>query len=175
MKRILGVILVLSLLCFYSYGFDFVVARRIGIIDNSETNSYTSDFSVGADGFGVTGGTVDGNIDGIGGKDNCLRLTVDGNNSAHNVYRNNTVTAGKSYRRRAEIYIPSTNSHLNKVRFDSSSTYVSTLDSWVELDEYYTATGAFIYLLGTDDEVSTFQDPGSDDVFYARNVRIVYP
>lgn len=72
---------------------------------------YASDFSAGLDGWAVSsGGSGAGNIDSIGGLDDCLRLTSDGSASS-SLVRNVTpgsLIAGKSTCS-IQYYIPSTN------------------------------------------------------------------
>ena len=138
-------------------------------------NIYTSDFSAGVDGWGVSNGAAAGNIDTIGGQDDNLRFTIDGTNAAHRVNKPTVNTIGKTYRARFDYYIPSGQSNIDGIRPATALFIGSTqtvLDAWTAVDIYYTATDTTFYIYAFDGALSTFQDAGSDDVFYIRNVII---
>lgn len=132
--------------------------------DVTETNSWTSDFSVDIDNFSGGNGTRAGNIDGIAGEDNCLRFVVNGDNSIHYISKGSAFDTDKAARLRCKIYLPSGNSNVDQVRvYDGSiiGHYMTTTDSWTEVDFYaYTNTTAY-YLQASDGGIGTFQDSGA--------------
>jgi len=94
---------------------------------------YTSDFSAGADGWTTYGrSVVDGNIDGISGEDNVLRMTSDATaSSTHYARKTNVMTAGKNYLVTFDYYIPSTNTNCDGLTLPNSGyLQCSVLDAW---------------------------------------------
>lgn len=144
----------------------------------TEANSYTSDFSAGVDGWAASGGAVAGNIDGIGGQNDNLRLTIDNTNAVHYLADGRSTTIGKTCRVRYDYYLPSTNSHMDGVRLLNGNQATgapvgTTQDAWTATDFYHTNTVSTGYrLYGYDGAAISFQDAGGDDVFYVRNFRI---
>jgi len=75
----------------------------------SQTAFYTTDFSAGTNSWTTASSTtVAGNIDGIGGKDNNLRVTTDGTSSARTV-RSISLIGVKNGKFTFEVYRPSSN------------------------------------------------------------------
>jgi len=139
--------------------------------DVTETNIYTSDFSVDEDGFTSTRATVVGNIDGIDGKDDNLRITVNTDDASH-FGQQALYTIGKAYRTRFSYDIPSTNSHVDgiAVYFGTvSSVNYTTVDAWTDVDVYNNVTSTFLSFCASDGAYLVFQDAGGDDVFYIAN------
>jgi hypothetical protein len=84
----------------------------------SQTAVYTSNFSAGADGWTTTGSaTVTGNIDGINGQDDWLRISAAGGVNTANVLKNlsPTVPAGKRCRIKLRVFLPADNVTLTGV------------------------------------------------------------
>ena len=145
----------------------------------TETNAYTSDFSAGVDGWTASQGAAAGNIDGIGGQDDNLRFTVDGDSSTHRANKSTLFTVGKTSRIRLDYYIPSGQSNIDGIVLYSGlggvaySTNQTVTDAWANTDTYVTAReNANFVIYATDGGNRTFQDAGADDVFYIRNVII---
>lgn len=141
---------------------------------------YSSDFSAGVDGWTGTNGTLSGNIDSIGGKNDNLRHTLNTSNAQHLIYKNALLSIGKNYHFSCEVYIPSTNSNLDGVNVytgtSSSTLFVSatpTQDQWITISGNAVATSDYIYFYLMDGASNTFQDSGGDDVIYIRNINIV--
>lgn len=150
-------------------GFDAVTA----------TNSYTSDFSAGVDGWSGGAGAAAGNIDAIGGENDWLKLTVDGTNAAHPLIKATTFTIGNCYRVRFKYYIPSGQSNIDGIRLmygnglAAYSTIYNTLDAVTSFDFYVnSAEASGIRINPTDGGSTNFQDAGADDVFYIKDVII---
>jgi hypothetical protein len=123
-------------------------------------NSYTSDFSAGADSwvqrFDIT---VAGNIDAIGGVDNTLRGTTGAVSGAHAMYRDNLTIAGVRYRVRFDYYIPSTNVKVNQVVVLTKagaalSSFLGGLDAWTSADVDFEAADVSIAIACGDDGVA---------------------
>lgn len=134
----------------------------------TETNSYTSDFSVEADGWTPFNMAVAGNIDGIGGENDTLRITVNNVSAQHYVYKASLFTIGNCFRVRFRYYLPSTNSNLDGIKYETV-TY-NTTDSWTAVDVYVNSTSTGLVLYGKNS--TTWQDVGGDDVFYIKDVII---
>ena len=87
-------------------------------IGASQTPIYTSDFSAGADGWTTTGSaTVTGNIDGINGQDDWLRVSAAGGANTANVLKNisPTVGIGKRCRIKLRVFLDAGNVTLSGV------------------------------------------------------------
>ena len=161
---------------------------QLGFADQwGEANGgvYTSDFSnpdVGGDedldGFSATRGTVDGNIDTIGGQDDNLRLTVtDTTNNTHYLSKSSVVTVGKRTRFSLDFYIPSGQSNVDGIQIRLGSTVVATeasptLNSWGTITGTGIPNATSLRVDAMDGGSTSFQDAGGDDVLYIRNVTV---
>jgi len=137
----------------------------------SQTAAYTSDFSVGVDGWSAANGTAAGNIDGIGGQDNNLRYTIgSGSNTADGLSRSSTVIPSKRYRFNFAYYIPSGQTQITTLRaFVGLAQVVGGLivtNAWTDVSAEGVATGdAFLRVN------QNFSGTGNGtDVFYIRAV-----
>lgn len=146
----------------------------------TNANSYTSDFSnpdVGGDedldGWNATDGAVDGNIDGIGGQDDNLRFTINGDNATHRTSKI-LYTPGKTYRTRFDYYIPAGQSNIDAILpfIGESPAELNITNVWTNFDIYHVATSSTFHIYATDSPDQIFQDLGADDVFYVRNIII---
>jgi len=147
--------------------------------DVTEVNSYTSDFSnpdVGGDedldGFSVSGGTIDGDIDGIDGEDNNLRCTLSAANEIHTIAKV-LYTPGKTYRTRFDYFIPAANSHLDGIWpwIGVAFSIENTIGAWTNFDSYHIAQGSTLTFFALDGTDPSFEDDTPPpDVFYIRNV-----
>lgn len=83
--------------------------------------TYQSDFSAGIDGWGVNGGgTLVGNIDGVGvpSQDNVLRLTVNSATTSEQVVSKIVTTlASRRVRVQAKVWLPTSNAGADQVEF----------------------------------------------------------
>ena len=149
--------------------------------ESTGTIAYASDFSAGVDGFVAYGGAGVGNIDGIGGKNDNLRFTVDSASANHQFQKNygSLIEDGKSVRVSAEIYIPSTNAQITGVQVNrDGSANVNVIDTvtatnaWTAVSGVFTKDYADIRFRALDGTAAVFTGNGTD-VFYVRNVRIV--
>lgn len=146
----------------------------------SQTATYTSDFSAGADGWIASGGTAAGNIDSIGGEDDWLRLTLDTGTSAHFVVRSSRFTTGKRYRLKFKYFIPAGQSHVDGIWpvMNSGNNGIGTAQSVagtatsVETDEFV-ATGTDLRFYATDGGGTTITDPGGDDLIYVKEIEVI--
>ena len=147
---------------------------------NENITIYTSDYSADADGWTTTGsGNRDGNIDGIGGRDDNLRFTSTSSDITTNSYlrRNNILEVGSKYTVTFDFYIPSSNNRLNEIAsvqiggqtIDLSS--LTALDQWVSASATSTtaATATNIIIRWED---SSESGDATGDVAYIRNVSI---
>jgi hypothetical protein len=100
----------------------------------TQTAAYTSDFSAGTDSWSAARGTAAGNIDGISGVDNTLRLTVDTTaTNSHLAFLNPVpgLLAGKRYRVGFNYFITAANATMNGLALWqlSPSVQISTVQS----------------------------------------------
>jgi hypothetical protein len=137
----------------------------------------TSDFSAGTDGYAASGGTVAGNIDGIGGVDDTIRLTLDNANSIH--YFSQSISAiplGKRCRVEGDFYVSSANSNVDGINFGdfiAGGTQITpSPDTWEHHTLEGVASGQIFRIYATDGGAFTFTDSGGDDVIYAKNLKI---
>lgn len=140
----------------------------------SQTAAYTSDFSAGADGWGATRGTVAGNIDGISGVDDTLRLTVD-TTASNSHYASKTVTgllAGKRYRVGFNYFITAANATMNGLALwqlttqMQRSTVQSVTGAWTSITPVeFVSTESRLDVLGYAGASNSFTGNGTD-TFY---------
>ncbi len=162
-------------------GEDLDTAAIVSHTTGLSHNFYTSDFSIDNDGWTiwVLRGTVDGNIDGIGGQDDNLRVNFgSANPDLHSaIGRTELILANHDYTFSFDVYIPSSNTSINDVDYFELGTGAQleydlsgsiTLDTWtsysVEIDNAD----------GTDPRI-VFAGSGNHngDVAYVRNIQIV--
>jgi hypothetical protein len=148
----------------------------------SQAVIYASDFSAGANSFVGTRATVAGDIDGIGGEDDWLRLTVDTTDSTHFAKLDGAFpTIGKEYEISIKYFVPSSQTAVGSVRvYDGAATAstVSLLPIVTDVAATHTFTitprdtGIRIYAGNLDGSVNATLDPGGDDVFYVKDISI---
>lgn len=147
----------------------------------SKTAVYSSNFGAGEDGWTASQGTVAGNIDAIGGEDDWLRYTVNGDLNNH-YFSKTALTAGKAYRVTARMYLPSTNSNMDCVKLGGAGTGTNlknmnvystpTPDTIFSMTcEFISAATSFAIFTG-DGGVQSYQDAGGNDVIYVKDVVI---
>jgi hypothetical protein len=132
---------------------------------------YSSNFSAGVDGWVAGAGTVDGNIDSIGGEDNWLRFTANTASAVHSILRT-TLVIGRKYYFSIKYYLPSTNSNLVSAAFSMGTAIynISTKDAATTITGSFTAAGTAIAAIMN--YGVAFQDLGGDDVFYIKDIVI---
>jgi hypothetical protein len=141
---------------------------------------YASDFSAGVDGNSALNGTVTGNVDGIGGKDDSLSLWADGVNSSHSIILPYTSVFGATYEISFEFFIPSTNTNCDGIWFNGRG--MGWSDNSPTLDVWNSATFTGTNTYGTGPAYITQRSAGSntfigansptDDLIYVRNVTV---
>ncbi len=106
----------------------------------ADNKVYTSDFSVGADGWGQNDVVVAGNIDGIAGENDTLRFYANADNSTHNTYKSGLVKIGKKFRVSFRYYLPSANTNVNGIKLVYSNGVSlpgvgleTTYDAWTQV------------------------------------------
>jgi hypothetical protein len=108
----------------------------------TQTAAYTSDFSAGTNGWAGVRGTAAGNVDGISGVDNTLRLTVDSTASNSHYLVNGTVPgllASKRYRVAFDYFITAANATMNGLQLWQLSPQltITTIQSVTGADTLY--------------------------------------
>jgi len=145
-----------------------------------DTLEYESDFSAGVDGWGVNNVTHTANIDDIGGRDDCLRVTPNTVLNQHYIGLPSTFITGSSYTVSFDFYIPSSNTDLDGIDSregaGSGSLIVDeptpALDTWVSASGTHTGDGTSelrIRPLSGGNQNFSFN---GTDVFYVRNVKV---
>jgi hypothetical protein len=141
----------------------------------SQTATYTSNFSAGADGF-ATGldSVVTGNIDSIAGVDNTLRIYAGAGSSYHSMARANTLILGKLYRYSYRYYIPSANTTCKRIIDSITSTArAQVLDSWTTITgEFVAAATSFAIIEANSAGSISFTGANSvtDDLMYVEGI-----
>lgn len=150
--------------------------------DESGTQLYLSDFSSTVNGFTLTSNvTTAANIDGIGGRDNCLRLTSTAATGRPQITHPYGLTVGQQYTITAEVYLPSANTAVDQVAFlDESAnsvagSVVTATNTWTRVSFSYTGAGfGYMRFSGLDGGSNFFSVPNGD-IFYLRNVQVLQP
>jgi hypothetical protein len=151
---------------------------------NTDVVTYTSDFSAGVDGWSFsTNATTAGNVDSIGGRDDCLGITVDSTASTgHGTQSTTTGIANNvDFLVTMDVFIPSTNALVDGIVFNGyqdnypDTQATPTPDTWTTVSgTHSTADFGVLYLKATSSGGTTFDGNGTD-VFYIRNVVITQP
>lgn len=154
-----------------------LIANGINPADQwgTQTAAYTSDFSAGADGWSGTRSTAVGNVDGISGVDNTLRLTVDSTASSTHYAVNPTVTGllpGKRYRVGFNYFITAANATMNGLALwqltssNQRTTVQSVTGAWTSITPVeFVSTETRLDVLGYAGANSSFTGNGTD-TFY---------
>jgi len=158
----------------------------VALLDKSEnlfkTNTYTSDFSAGVDGF-VTGlTTINGNIDGISdgttSKDNCLEATLSGGAGFHQCNKVLGLESGKAYNIKASVLLKSSNVSADGIMIRTTTSLIESQfknikGTWEDIDFNYISDGIgggallFYALFG---DANTGSADG--DIFYITDIVI---
>lgn len=197
MKRILVLFLLLFAIQVQAAGIYTTVARgtvtqanmKISAADGTafvdKGYAYESNFSAGENGWTAVAGAVAGNIDSIGGADNWLRFTVNTTSGEHEARFSFTFAAGKRYKITLSYYIPSGQTSVAKIspliggyadeilggaKFLGTQDALTTVTFYVQMAAS-TRTNLRIYA-ATSSNSLTVNDPGGDDVFYIKDVKI---
>lgn len=148
----------------------------------SQTAVYTSDFSVNVDGWNNVRTTIQGNIDGIGGQNDNLRIYASVDNATHIVYTiSNKLTVGSYNLVTLDYYMPSGNTNVDGMGiYDASGslpeTIFTTKDAWtsisVVLPKTITDGRVTVYLYKG--AAASFAGAGNvaDDLLYLRNIKV---
>jgi len=145
----------------------------------SQTPVYTSNFSAGSDSWAAFRGTVDGNIDGIGGQNDTLRYYADTESDVHFIVRTLSPT-DKYVRITADVYVPSTNTSLKQVFISADTIYsphsglTTTTDTWETLTAILIKTAPYVRIVawGTGTVFFSGANSVTDDLFYVKNFTI---
>jgi hypothetical protein len=142
----------------------------------------TSNFASGTDGYSASQGTVTGNEDSIGGENDWLKLTLNTSTAIHQILSPQVMPVGARVRVEFDCYIPSTNSHVDGVKANLSSTITSSIIATHEgasTDTVFRVSGEGIatgnqrvYITALDGSSTTVSDSGGDDWIAIKNVKI---
>jgi hypothetical protein len=146
---------------------------------NADYAKYTSDFSSGDDSWGAFDDVTEtGNIDGIGGLDDNLRLAIGSATSNHRAFRSNVLPVNQKFNFSAKIFIPSTNSVVDSIMIRDASNNVIVASTTPTQDEWVTVTANNVTLTNAQLRVN-LQDGGTNnfagngsDVIYLREVTV---
>jgi hypothetical protein len=149
---------------------------------NADYAKYTSDFSSGDDGWGgFDDVTETGNIDGIGGLDNNLRLAIGSVTGQHRGYRNGILPVNQKINFSARVFIPSTNSVVDSLGIrDADGSVIIAAGTTPTQDQWVTVTASNVTTVNVDGQLRVdLQDGGTDsfagngsDVVYLREVTV---
>jgi len=149
---------------------------------NADYVKYTSDFSAGDNGWGSFDDVTEtGNIDGIGGLDDNLRLAIGSATSQHRAFKNSILPVNQKINFSARVFIPSTNSVVDSLGIrDASGSVIIAAGTTPAQDEWVTITASNVTVTNAsgqlridlqDGGVNNFAGNGSD-VIYLREVVI---
>ena len=122
---------------------------------------YQSNFGAGADAWAGLGGlaAVEGNIDGIGGQNDALRLTSDGSTGGHRAGRTGVFALGKAYALALSYYCPGSNGAAK--RFKVGSGVNGELASGALVSDAWTAFSGSLIAGATDTQLSLADAAGN--------------
>lgn len=150
-----------------------------GTLTDFVNTKYVSDYSSGLNGWLIRDDlTGTGNVDGIGGLDDSLQLTIGSATSVHRTFRTGILPVSQTMNFSIRVFIPSSNSVVDSLRIaDASNTEIiaSTTparDQWVTLTASNitpTNSAGQLRLFLQSGGVSSFTGNGSD-VIYIREV-----
>ena len=110
-----------------SFTADEVTDGTLLAFTNADYAKYTSDFSAGDDSWGSFDDVNEtGNIDGIGGLDNNLRLSMgSATNSQHRAFRSDILPLNQKINFSARVFIPSDNLQVDSIKIrDANGTII---------------------------------------------------
>jgi hypothetical protein len=153
---------------------------RKGLADASDqwaafSALYTSNFSVGADGFTSTAGltSLTGNVDSVLAHNDTLQLITDTSNGLHYATKTGVFTVGKRYRIDLVYYIPASQT-TNAVQIASGTPGVSgvagtlnfsTTGSWQTTFGELTATGTSLQICGASGSATSYTGVAAQSVY----------
>jgi hypothetical protein len=147
--------------------------------EGSPSNAYESAWQFGADGWDApANGSVAGNIDAIGGRNDSLRFTCD--TATGNLYARKTsrFTIGQRARVHCMVYVPSTNSDIDGIRISDGNGTISkvvtpTPDTWTPVTLEGVPGNVDLRIWAAEGGLwNTANDAGGDDVFYINALRV---
>ncbi|MGB0356540.1 MAG: hypothetical protein ACPGII_10785, partial [Opitutales bacterium] len=155
-------------------------ATTLGGFLTEDVTTYTSDYSTGTHGWTGQNGSLVGNEDGVFGKDDVAKYTINTSTSSfHQIYRSGLMQEGKTFRVEADVYFPASNSHIDGLSFTKDSDVYATFssqqtDQWITLSAEFTYTTAstVLGLRFRDGNSFTITDSAGDDVVYIHNIRV---
>ena len=138
---------------------------------------YTSNFSAGVDSFTGTRGAAAGNIDGIGGEDDWLRLTLDTTNNDHFLQRDGLFEVGRTYTITYKYFIPAGQTVVNAIRaFNAASISIGSVKTvngtTTTVTDTFTAVATSLRFYATNGSTLVIQDAGGDDVIYVKEITV---
>jgi hypothetical protein len=162
-----------------SFTADEVTDGTLLAFTNADYAKYTSDFSSGDDSWGSFDDVTEtGNIDGIGGLDNNLRLAIGSATSGHRAFRSSTLPVGQKINFSARVFVPSTNSDVDGILIRDANGTVIVATTAPTQDEWVTVTANDVTPINAQLRVnlqkgaaSSFTGNGSD-VLYLRDITV---
>ena len=138
-------------------------------------------FDTGVDSFLGNGySALDGNVDGIGGKDNNLMFTSDATTGQHRMYRSVGAVAGKRYRLNYSYYMPVTTNTTAKqfILYDAGLAQIDSVtapanSTWTPRSVEFTSLngGTLQWYLATSGSAISFTGT-SGDLLYLRGITV---
>lgn len=138
---------------------------------------YTSNFSAGVDSFTSFQGAAAGNIDGIGGESDWLRLTLNTANGNHFLQRDNLFEIGRTYTITYTYFIPDGQTVVTSIRaFNAAAisigSYKSVTGTTTTVTDTFTAVAVSLRFYASNGSTLVIQDAGGDDVMYVKDVQV---
>lgn len=142
------------------------------------TTVYESNFSAGTDGWAPARATAQGNQDGIGGENDCLKVYASADNGTHLISKNAAVI-GKTNRVTFRYFIPSGQTNVTGLRVQVNTSEViynhtGTLDEWVTVSFEYIATHIGLAFFLRTNVLTSFIGANSpdDDRIFIKDVKV---
>ena len=158
-----------------SFTADEVTDGTLVAFTNADYVKYTSDFSSGLNSWLIRDDlTGAGNVDGIGGLDDNLRLTIGSDTSVHRTFRTGILPVNQKINFSIKVYIPSSNSAVDSFRVaDASGTEIIPSTTPAQ-DQWVTVTASNVTTTNNSGQLRLFLQDGGASSFTGNGSDLIY-
>jgi len=158
-----------------SFTADEITDGTLLAFTNADYAKYTSDFSAGDNSWGsLDDVTETGNIDGIGGLDDNLRLAIGSATSQHRAFRSGILPVSQKINFSARVFIPSTNSVVDSFRIADASGTAIIAPTTPAQDQWVTVTASNVTPTNSSGQLRVFLQDGETNSFTGNGSDVIY-